>query len=261
VDFAVKDRRSWEEHIRPYLLDQRLDERRLNFGSYGTVRAKCARDRRFMTCGVVGAFDQMSPMCGHEHLLTGMALDPEWVHTMADLYATTTIRLLEILFEREGLPDGLWVWDDLGFKSRPFMSPAMYRALIYPAHKKLFDFAHSRGLPVVLHCDGYVEALVPSLIEAGIDCLQPLEVKAGMDLLKLKRRFGDQIALIGGMDERILETNDCRAVEAELLRQLPQAMAGSGYVLQVDHSVSSLVEYETYKFFVKRGLEIGSYVE
>ena len=259
VDFAVRDRRSWEEHIRPYLLDERSYERRLNFDSYRAVRAKCARDERFMTCGVIGAFDRMSPMCGHEHLLAGMALDPDWVTEMADLYATLTVHLLEILFEREGLPDGLWVWDDLGFKNRPFMSPAMYRQMLYPAHKKLFDFAHGRGLPVVLHCDGYVEALVPSLIEAGINCLQPIEIKAGMDLLKLKKRFGEQIALIGGMDERVLETNDRRAVEAQLLEKLPAAMAGSGYVLQVDHSVSPLVNYETYRYFVERGLEIGTY--
>ena len=79
VDFTVKDRRGWEEHIRPYLLDERIYERRLNFSSYREVRAKCARDQRFMTCGVVGAFDRMSPMCGHEHLLMGMALDPDWV--------------------------------------------------------------------------------------------------------------------------------------------------------------------------------------
>ena len=111
----------------------------------------------------------------------------------------------------------------------------------------------------MFHCDGYVEALVPSLIEAGINCLQPLEAKAGMDLLKLKKRFGDQIALIGGMDARILETNDLQAVDAELLSKLPGVMAGNGYVLQVDHSVSPLVDYETYKFFVERGLEIGTY--
>jgi uroporphyrinogen decarboxylase len=208
---------------------------------------------------VVGAFDRMSPLCGHEHLLMGMALDPEWVAEMADLYAAVTVRLLEILFGREGLPDGLWVWDDLGFKNRPFMSPAMYRALVFPAHKKLFDFAHGRGLPVVLHCDGYVEPLIPALIEAGINCLQPLEVKAGMDLLRLKQRFGERIALIGGMDARALESNDRQIVEAELLGKLPGVMAGSGYVLQVDHSVSPLVEYETYKFFVERGLEIGTY--
>jgi len=259
VDFAVKDRRSWEEHIRPHLLDEQTYERRINFGSYRELRAKCAREARFMTCGVVGPFDQMSPMCGHEYLLMGMALDGEWVRDMADLYISVVIHLLEILFDREGLPDGLWVWDDLGFRNGPFMSPAMFRSLLYPAHKKLFDFAHSCGLPVVLHCDGYVEALIPSLIEAGIDCLQPLEVKAGMDLLKLKKQFGDQIALIGGLDVRVLETNDRQAVEAELLSKLPGAMAGSGYVLQVDHSVSPLVEYETYKFFVERGLEIGTY--
>lgn len=259
VGFTVKDRRGWEEHIRPYLLDEQTYERRINFDSYRALRAKCARDERFLTCGVVGPFDQMSPMCGHEHLLAGMALDPGWVREMADLYMTVMIRLLEILFAREGLPDGLWVWEDLGYKNHPFMSPAMYRAQIFPAHKKLFDFAHSQGLPVVLHCDGYVEALVPALIEAGINCLQPLEVKAGMDLLKLKQRFGDQIALVGGMDERVLETNDLQAVERELLSKLPGAMAGSGYVLQVDHSVSPLVEYETYKYFVERGLAIGTY--
>jgi uroporphyrinogen decarboxylase len=172
-----------------------------------------------------------------------------------------TIRLLEILFAREGLPDGLWVWDDLGFKNRPFMSPAMYRQMLFPAHKKLFDFAHSRKLPVVLHCDGYVEAFIPALIEAGINCLQPIEAKAGMDLVKLKQRFGAQIALIGGMDERVLETNDLEAVEAELLSKLPAAMADSGYVLQVDHSVSPLVNYDTYRYFVERGLEIGTYRE
>jgi uroporphyrinogen decarboxylase len=135
----------------------------------------------------------------------------------------------------------------------------MYREILFPAHKRLFDFAHSMKLPVVLHCDGFVEALVPLLIEAGIDCLQPIETKAGMDLLKLKRDFGRRIALIGGMDERVLETNDPTAVDAELARKLPGAMAGSGYVLQVDHSVSNNVKYETYRHFVETGLQMGAY--
>jgi uroporphyrinogen decarboxylase len=259
VDFAVKDRRGWEEQIRPRLLDESTYARRVNFASYRRTRAKCARDATFMTCGVVGPFDQMSPMCGHEHLLAGMALDPAWVAEMADAYATVMVCCLELLFAAEGLPDGLWVWDDLGFKHRPFMSPAMYRQLLMPAHKKLFDFAHGCGLPVVLHCDGFVEKLIPSLIEAGINCLQPIEVKAGMDLLRIKRDYGERIALIGGMDERVLETNDCAQVEAELQAKVPAAMAGGGYVLQVDHSVSPLVDYPTYCYFAQRGLALGAY--
>ena len=259
VGFTVEDRRTWEEHVRPHLLDTHTYPRRIDFARYRETLAKCARDSRFLCAGVVAAFDLMSPMCGHENLLIGMAADAEWVREMALFYTDLTIRLLEILFEREGLPDGLWVWDDLGLKNSPFMSPAMYHEILFPAHRRLFSFAHSRHLPVVLHSDGMVESLIPQLIEAGLDCLQPLEAKAGMDLVKIKKRYGDRIALIGGMDARTLETNNFTAVRAELEAKLPAAMAGGGYVLQVDHSVPSGVNYATYKYFLETGIGMGTY--
>jgi uroporphyrinogen decarboxylase len=139
------------------------------------------------------------------------------------------------------------------------MSPSMYREMIYPSHKRLFSFAHSHRLPVILHTDGLIESLIPQLIEAGVDCLQPLEIKAGMDLVKVKKAYGDRLALIGGMDARTLISNDLGRVKQELETKIPAAMAGSGYVLQVDHSVSHQVDYETYKYFVDEGLRIGRY--
>ena len=259
VDFLVKDRRAWEEHIRPHLVNEGNCKPRVNCGLYRAVRAHCAEHNLFLTCGVVGPFDLMTPVCGHEHLLVGMALDPDWARDMVQVYTRLTIELLENLFAQEGRPDGLWVWEDLAFKQRPFLSPAMYRELLFPAHQRIFEWAHARQLPVILHSDGFLEPLLPDLVEAGIDCLQPLEVKAGMDLLRVKQRFGDRIALIGGMDARTLETNDPAVVRAELEAKLPGAMAGGGYVLQVDHSVSNRVDYKTYKFFVQTGLGIGNY--
>ena len=259
VDFLVKDRKGWEEHIRPYLTDSNTYSRRISGELYRECRAKCARQDVFLSAGVVAAFDLMNATCGHECLLMSMAMDPDWVRDMADLYTTVTIDLLEMLLDQEGLPDGLWVWDDLGLKHRPFMSPAMYREILFPGHRRLFDFAHSRGLPVILHSDGFVEPLIPQLIEAGMDCLQPLEAKAGMDLLKLKKAFGERIALIGGMNALELVSNDLARVRQELESKLPQAMAGGGYVLQVDHSVPDQVTYETYRYFVEKGLEIGTY--
>jgi uroporphyrinogen decarboxylase len=259
VDFLIKQRANWEEHIRPKLSDKSLYERRINFDLYRKGRDQCNRDGRFFTCGVVGAFDQMSPVCGHEHLLMGMALDPDWIREMCKLYVDVTLDLMEILFERERLPDGVWVWDDLGFKQRPFFSPAAYKELIFPGHKRLFDFAHSHNLKIILHADGLVESLIPGLLEAGLDCLQPVEVKAGMDLVKLKKIYGDRLSFIGGMDARELISNDLGRVRKELESKLPAAMTGSGYILQVDHSVSNQVNYETYKFFVEEGLRIGSY--
>ena len=100
---------------------------------------------------------------------------------MVDVYVSLTINHCEVLFAEEGKPDGMFFYEDMGFKNKPFMSPAMYEELIMPGHKRLFDFAHSLGCKVIVHSCGYVEPLLPGLINAGMDCLQAMEVKAGMD--------------------------------------------------------------------------------
>jgi uroporphyrinogen decarboxylase len=259
IGFQVQDRGGWEEHIRPRLCDSTLMERRIDHKYYRAMRDKCVADNLCLTLGAVGVFDLMTPMCGHVNLLTGMAADPDWIRDMCDVYSRLTVDLLEAIVSAEGMPDAVWVWDDLAFKNGPFMSPAMYRDLLFPGHKRLFDWAHSRNLPVILHSDGFTAPLMPHLIEAGIDCLQPLEAKAGMDLLRLSQDFGEKVAFIAGMDARVLATNDLAKVRAELDAKRPGAMAGNAYILQVDHSVPSQVDYETYRYFVETGLEMGTY--
>ena len=261
VDFLVKERAAWDENIRPKLTDESLYRRRIDLEAYRKLRAHCERENLWFNWAWVNVFECMHPVCGHEHMLVGMALDPDWVKDMCTVFADLIIHLCEILFAEEGKPDGIWFFEDMGFKQKPFMSPAMYKEIVWPAHKRTFDYAHSLGLPVTVHSCGYVEPLVPGLIEAGMDCLQAMEVKAGMDLLRLKQRFGDRIALCGGMDIRTLETNDTAVVEAELAAKLPGAMEGSGYILHTDHSVSSRVDYETYRHFLDRGREMGTYGE
>jgi len=259
VGFLVTDRAGWEEHARPHLVNEANDRRRINFEGYREARAKCEREQLYFCWGGVNVFEQMHPLCGHEHMLMGMCLDPDWVKDMCTVYADLTIRLMEILFAEEGPPDGAFFFEDMGFKGKPFLSPAMYREILFPAHRRTFQYCKSKDLPVLVHSCGYVEPLVPGLIEAGMDCLQAIEVKAGMDLLGLKKAYGDRIAFCGGMDIRTLETNDPAVVEAELRKKLPGVMEASGYILHTDHSVSSRVDYETYRFFVDKGLEIGTY--
>jgi len=116
-----------------------------------------------------------------------------------------------------------------------------------------------RGLPVIMHSCGFVEPLVPGMMEAGIDCLQVIEVKAGMDLLRLHRNYGDRLSFMGGIDVRKLYTNDKRVVEQELTAKIPVVMKNFGYVLHSDHSIPDQVEYETYRYFVNRALELGKY--
>lgn len=259
VDFLVKDRASWNEHARPHLLNESNYRRRMDAEGYAEGREKCRQEELFLFWGGLNVFECMHPVAGHEYMLMGMALDPDWVKDMCTVYAELIINLLQILFDEKGKPDGVFFYEDMGFKEKPFMSPAMYKEIVWPAHKRLFDYCHSLDLPVMVHSCGYVEPLVPGLIEAGMDCLQAMEVKAGMDLVKLKKTYGEHIAFCGGLDIRSLETNDTAAVDAELAAKLPAAMAGGGYILHSDHSVSTRVNYEIYKYFLERGREMGTY--
>ena len=256
VDFLVKDRPTWEQHAKPLLKPER---RRINFEPYRATRAAAAQAERFFCWSGVNVFELMHPVCGHEHMLIGMALDPDWVRDMVNTYADLTIALMETLFDEAGRPDGIWFYEDMGFKQRPFMSPRMYREIVMPGHRKTFDYAHSLGLPVIVHSCGYVEPLIPGLVEAGMDCLQVIEVKAGMDPLRIKREFGDRLSLFGGMDARNLVANDRRAIKHELEQKIPALMEGSGYILHSDHSIPDTCDYETYRFFVDEGLRLGTY--
>ena len=192
-------------------------------------------------------------------MLMGMALDPDWVKDMVRVYAQLTIDLQEILFSEEGKPDGIWYYEDMGFKQRPFMSPAMYGEIIQPGHIMTIDYAKAQGLPVIMHSCGYVEPLVDGMLEAGIDCLQVIEVKAGMDLLKLYRDYGDRLSFMGGIDVRELYSNDLSRVDAELEAKIPIVKGNYGYALHSDHSIPDTVNYETYRHFVDKGLSLGTY--
>ena len=256
VDFLVRDRVGWERYIKPKLTP---DRRRINFKAYREAKESSRKANRFFAWSGVNVFEIMKDVCGHEFMLIGMADDPDWVRDMADTYARLTVELQEILFAEEGWPDGIWYYEDMGFKHRPFMSPRMYREIMLPAHKLDISFAKGHNLPVILHSCGYVEPLIPGLLEAGIDCLQVIEVKAGMDLLKLYQQYGDRLSFMGGIDVRTLYTNDRAIIDAELESKIPVVKGHNGYVLHSDHSIPNTVNYETYQYFIQRGMELGRY--
>jgi uroporphyrinogen decarboxylase len=257
VDFAVKERQAWESLIKPHLL--KPDPRRIYRESYRAAKKHAAEKGRFFLWGGVNVFELMHPVCGHENMLIGMIEDPAWITDMVDTYSRLSVALQTMLFEEEGWPDGIWYYEDMGFKDRPFMSPAFYKELIQPAHKRTIDFAHSNNRPVVMHSCGFVEPLLPGMVEAGIDCLQVIEVKAGMDLLRIYRDYGDRLSLMGGMDVRALYSNDRAKINAELESKVPVVKGKYGYVLHSDHSIPNTVDYASYRYFVDRGMELGRY--
>ncbi|MFZ2656872.1 MAG: uroporphyrinogen decarboxylase family protein [Victivallales bacterium] len=259
VDFTVKDRENWEKLIKPHLV--KVDRSRIPFEGYRNAKKMASDEKRAFGWHGVAPFEQMHPVCGHEYMLMGMALDPDWVKDMVMTFAEFTIMHLEVLFKEEGLPDYMWFYEDMGLKERPFMSPAMYEDIMQPGHARLFEYAHAKGKKVIVHSCGFVEPLVPGLVDAGMDCLQAMEVKAGMDMPRIAKKFGGKISFCGNIDIRIIASNDRRQIDAELERKiLPLADAGSGFIVHSDHSIPPEVEHDSLVYFFEQGSKMASRV-
>ena len=128
--------------------------------------------------------------------------------------------------------------------------------------RRVADFvrqARPWDMPVILHTDGDVRKLIPGLIAAGIDCLQPCEAKAGMDLVELKANWGDKLAFMGGIDVRAMADPDPAVIEREISRKLPVAKQGGGYIYHADHSVPDNVSFEQYQRVMELVREYGGY--
>jgi uroporphyrinogen decarboxylase len=256
VGFTVDCREKWEELIKPNIF---ADPKRINFEAYRNTKKYAAEHNKFFMWSGVNVFEQIHPVCGHENFMMAMIDDPEWVTDMCETYSKATVEMWEILFDKEGLPDGIWFYEDMGFKGAPFMSPAMYKYFIQPAHELTCNYAHSKNLKVMMHSCGFIEPLLPHMVEAGIDGLQVIEIKAGMDLLRIYQNFGEKIALMGGIDVRTLYSNDKSIIDRELESKIPIVKNGFAYFLHSDHSIPNTVDYDTYKYFIAKGLEWGKY--
>lgn len=158
----------------------------------------------------------------------------------------------------QGKLTGLYIWGDVAYDRGMFFSPDYWRAVYKPQLKRICDTAHAAGLKTIYHGCGNASALFEDMIDAGVDAYNPLEAKAGLDVVDLKRRFGNRWAFNGNIDVRVLATNDRDTIRKEVLTKL-NAAKGGGYIIQSDHSVPDNVDPDSYDYM--RGLirEYGVY--
>jgi uroporphyrinogen decarboxylase len=131
--------------------------------------------------------------------------------------------------------------------------------LIWPQHKRLVDWAHGRGMKFIYHTDGDVNGVMDLYVQAGFDCLQPLEAKASMDIRKLCPKYGNRMSFFGNIDVMVMATNDLEKIEAEIAGKLAAGKATKGYVYHSDHSVPPQVSWDTYQFIIDCLKRYGRY--
>lgn len=255
VDFTISSAKAWEEHKHRWEWN---DDRVSWDAALQTNQAWRAEGRYVQYFAHIG-YDWVQRMVGAETVLVGMLQEPEWIEDMFRTLMDLVLRGAEEMIARGFEFDGVYVADDLGYKHCTFFSPELFHRFEMPHMKRMCDYFNERNLPVILHSCGNVTQFVPLLIEAGFSGLQPLEVKAGMDLLALKQQFGDRFTFMGGIDVRAMADPDPAVIEHEIATKLPVAKAGGGYIYHSDHSVPSNVSFQQYQHVMQLVRKYGTY--
>lgn len=259
VDFLMASRQIWERDYRPHLLE--LDLERLDLP--GTRKAfEEARQAGVWTYfGHIFVWEILRASLGDVSLYENLLLDPGWIRDFNQVYTSFFKTHHGYLLEHCGAPDGIWIYDDLGYRNGLLASPKVLADLIFPFYRDFIAFCHSLGLPVILHSCGSVAEAVPMIVEAGFDALNPMERKAaGNDPFAFAERYGDRIAFIGGLDARVLETNDPATIRREVAAYIDGMKArGARLVFMTDHSISPRVRYQSYLVALEVYREHASY--
>ncbi|HTY36203.1 MAG TPA: uroporphyrinogen decarboxylase family protein [Bacteroidota bacterium] len=171
-----------------------------------------------------------------------LAEDPDRAHAFLDRIVEMHLKNLEHFLGVVGESIDIIVFgDDLGMQSGPQISPAMYREFFKPRHKIMWERAKQLApVNVMLHCCGGVRELLPDLIDAGLDAINPVQIAcSGMDVATLKSEFGSEMVFWGGGcdTQRILPQGTPEEIAAHVRHQVDILKRGGGFVFQQVHNI------------------------
>jgi uroporphyrinogen decarboxylase len=259
IGFDMTTEKIWREKYREPLLE--LNPRRL--GDIDAKRgdfARCMATDKFVVFTNVMIFEIMRVSMGDIVMLKSMYLNPRWILDFCDVVTDMQIRHYEFFFREVGIPDGVFLYEDMGYTRAPFISPQLHREMIVPYHRRMADFIHSYGIPFIMHSCGKIRPLLMGMVDSGIDCLQVLEAKAGQDVREFADAVGNRIAFMGNLNIVAFETNDRAKIDAEILPKLDGIREKRiPYVCHSDHSIPKTVKLETYKYVLKLFKKYGRY--
>jgi uroporphyrinogen decarboxylase len=189
-----------------------------------------------------------------------------WMATDTDLFQAFVDRCGKFLFDfaaaqiaaAKGRLAGMYIWGDVAYVKGMLFGAPRWREMFKPHVKKLIDLCHQHNLMTIYHGCGDARAIYDDYAEIGLDGYNPLEAKAGLDVVEIKKKMGNRLAFVGNIDVRELESGDPARIEREVRYKL-QAAKGGGWVFQSDHSVSSGVAPESYELAIKTLREWGNF--
>ena len=198
-------------------------------------------------CGSL--FGRLRDWMGFENILIACMDQPDFIEQMMEDMTNFLIGCLRRAVEDVRIDAGLF-WEDMCFSNGPMISPRLFREWMTPRYKRITDFVKQAGTEVfIVDCDGDITQLVEHWLAGGVNCMFPLEIAAGTDPYAMRREFGREVLLLGGVNKRAL-AQDKAAIRREVDR-IVDLVADGGYIPHVDHRCPPDVSYENYLYYLK----------
>ena len=196
---------------------------------------------------------------GSENVLMWIGLYPDELGRFIERIGEFAIALTKAQIKAaDGLLDGMVIWGDVAYVRDMLFSPRFWRTYFKPIVKEMIQVCHDNDLPVIYHGCGNVKRIFPDFIEMGLESYNPLEAKAGLDVVELRQEYGHKMGFCGNMNVLDWALESKEALKSIVLRKL-NAAKGGGYIFQSDHSVPSNVSAEKYEYVINLVREYGKY--
>jgi len=249
ISFPVTDRKSFQEIKKRY-------------NPYSSIRypfwwdewTKIWKTRNYPLCllwnGTFGLYSQLRKWVGTENISYLFYDEPALVEEMIEFNTNFLLSLVEkALIEVEF--DYFNFFEDFAGKGGPLISPAIFKKFFLPYYKKIIERFRKAGIEYFwLDSDGNPEALFPLMIEAGITCTWPLEQASDMDPVRLRKKYGKDLAFVGGIDKRALQHGK-KQIENELYSKIPSMIESGGYIPTIDHTIPPETPLENFVYYLE----------
>ena len=216
-------------------------------GRYASVERIVQRYKGKLAIGVHlnDVFSIPRYLAGFETLMMAFADEPDLVLGLVNLSVDVNLEMAKEVAQR-GV-DFVFTGDDYASTAGPFMSPAMFREFLYPGLKRVMGGIRALGLPVIKHSDGDIRPVLDMILDAGIDCLDPIDPMARLDIGEFKAKYGGRIALKGNVNcAHTLSFASEREVVEETREVIRKAGAGGGLIVSSSNSIHSSVKPGNY---------------
>ncbi len=242
VRYGLETRDDWERLRREHL-DPDAEGR---IGDVETFLRQAQLTGRPVFFSAGSLYGWLRNWMGVEGFSVALMTDRPWVEEMMDHLTGLTINLIDRALPARGV-DLAWWWEDMCYNRGPLLSPRLFRELMIPRYKNITRALRGRGIDInVLDCDGRIHELAPGWLEAGINCMFPLEA-AHTNAFTL-RNDNPSVLLFGAVDKHALIAGR-QAIDAEIQRLRPLVEQGR-YVPCVDHRVPPDVTFDNYRYYL-----------